>query len=200
VDGTIRTEQLERPSNLPTNITCQPQYVKDHCDIGLGHSSTEIGSSSDANPKQLLSADPSVLKVPAIVDNASELVIFPLYPGTDACSLAPVFAVEYGYDVLPTSVSTVELSRPVTYHVSANGSIVATLTLESVQMRSPALPGLCADPNIVALNGLFYVYTTTDGAPGCGGKTVYGWKSRDIWKRRATTGDPEWYFWRCALG
>ena len=108
---------------------------------------------------------PSLLKVPAIVDNTTNLVTFPLVPGTDACSLTPTFTVAPGYTVTPSSGAQVDLSKPVIYKVTANGGNVTSWTFESVQMGSPALPGLYADPNIAVYNGVYYIYTTTDGAP-----------------------------------
>ena len=52
-------------------------------------------------------------------------------------------------------------------------------------MRSPVLPGLYADPNIAEFDGTYYIYATTDGFAGWGGKEFYVWKSTDLvdWER-----------------
>ena len=49
----------------------------------------------------------------------------------------------------------------------------------------PALPGLWADPNIAEFDGIFYIYATTDGAPGWGATEFYAWFSDDLrtWER-----------------
>lgn len=50
---------------------------------------------------------------------------------------------------------------------------------------SPVLPGLWADPNIVQFDDRYYLYATTDGHPGWGGKEFYAWTSKDLaeWER-----------------
>ena len=55
----------------------------------------------------------------------------------------------------------------------------------AVEMRSPVLPGLYADPNIAVFDGTYYIYATTDGTPGWGGKDFYVWSSPDLetWTR-----------------
>ena len=55
-------------------------------------------------------------------------------------------------------------------------------------MKSPLLPGFYADPNIAEFDGTYYMYATTDGTPGWGGKDFYVWKSTDLvdWERAAT--------------
>ena len=54
-------------------------------------------------------------------------------------------------------------------------------------MRSPVLPGLYADPNIVEFGDTYYIYATTDGFAGWGGKDFYVWKSTNLvdWTRSA---------------
>ena len=59
--------------------------------------------------------------------------------------------------------------------------------MSAVEMRSPVLPGLYADPNIVAFGDTYYIYATTDGFAGWGGKDFYVWSSKDLvdWTRSA---------------
>lgn len=53
----------------------------------------------------------------------------------------------------------------------------------------PVLPGYYADPNIVAFEGdcNYYIFATTDGTPGWGGKEFFSWTSPDLvnWTRAA---------------
>lgn len=50
---------------------------------------------------------------------------------------------------------------------------------------NPVLTGLYADPNIAIYNCFYYIYATTDGYSGWGGKDFYVWKSPDLvsWSR-----------------
>ncbi|KAF1960321.1 hypothetical protein CC80DRAFT_489503 [Byssothecium circinans] len=54
-----------------------------------------------------------------------------------------------------------------------------------VARASPVLPGLYADPNIAIFGRNYYIYATTDGYSGWGGKDFYVWKSPDLvsWTR-----------------
>ena len=51
--------------------------------------------------------------------------------------------------------------------------------------KSPVFPGYYADPNIAVFNGTYYIYPTTDGYDGWGGKDFYVWKSKNMadWTR-----------------
>ncbi|KAH6887447.1 glycosyl hydrolase [Thelonectria olida] len=50
---------------------------------------------------------------------------------------------------------------------------------------NPVLNGLYADPNIAIYDCYYYIYATTDGYSGWGGKDFYVWKSPDLvsWSR-----------------
>ena len=54
-------------------------------------------------------------------------------------------------------------------------------------MRSPVLPGFNADPNIARFGDTYYIYATTDGFAGWGGKEFYVWSSTNLvdWERSA---------------
>ena len=129
-------------------------------------------------------ADATQLKVPPIVDNELDTVIFPVYPGTNL-TLTPDFQLEDGATASPASGTTVDLSQPLSYTLTANGSTVAVWTMSAVHMNSPALPGLYADPNIIAFGKSYYIYSTTDGFPGWAGQVFYVWCSDDLvtWTR-----------------
>ncbi|KAH7377281.1 glycoside hydrolase family 43 protein-like protein [Pyrenochaeta sp. MPI-SDFR-AT-0127] len=53
---------------------------------------------------------------------------------------------------------------------------------------NPILPDYYADPNIAVWDDTYYIYATTDGFPGWGGKEFYVWKSPDLvnWARGST--------------
>ena len=80
-----------------------------------------------------------------------------------------------------------DLSTPVTYTLTADDGARATWTMSAVEMRSPVLPGLYADPNIAIFGDTYYIYATSDGFPGWGGKTFYVWSSKNLvdWTRSA---------------
>ncbi|EXF77097.1 glycosyl hydrolase family 43 [Colletotrichum fioriniae PJ7] len=132
-------------------------------------------------------SDASVLKVPAIINTTDSKVLFPVKPGTDVTALAPVFTTTEGVTSSPASGSTVDLSAPVKYVLSKGDEVVAEWIISAVEMGSPVLPGLYADPNVAVFNGVYYIYVTTDGVPGWGGNTFYSWKSTDLvtWTRSA---------------
>ncbi|GKT56139.1 endo-1,4-beta-xylanase [Colletotrichum tofieldiae] len=129
--------------------------------------------------------DASALKVPAIINTTASKVLFPVKPGTDVTALAPTFTTTEGVTSSPASGTTVDLSAEVKYVLKKGDEIVAEWTVSAVEMRSPVLPGLYADPNVAVFNGVYYIYVTTDGVPGWGGNAFYVWKSTDLvtWSR-----------------
>lgn len=132
-------------------------------------------------------AAPDVLKVAPIVDSTARTVTFAVKPGTDRSKLAPTFATASGTASSPASGTVRDLRTPVTYTLTAAGGATATWTMKAVEMKSPVIPGLYADPNIVAFGDTFYIYATSDGFPGWGGKTFYVWSSKNLvdWARSA---------------
>lgn len=130
-------------------------------------------------------SDPEDLTLSPIVNGAARTAILPVKKGTDRTALAPVFTAADGVTVSPASGSTVDLSSPVTYTLTAPGGATATWTFEAKVVGSPVLPGLYADPNIAVFGDTYYIYATTDGFPGWGGKQFYVWKSKDLvdWER-----------------
>ncbi|KAL3419649.1 Xylosidase/arabinosidase 2 [Phlyctema vagabunda] len=129
--------------------------------------------------------DASVLKVDPIVDTDLHQILFPVKPGSDVTSLAPTFSTTDGVTASPASGTVVDLGSNVTYVLSQDGSDIAEWTMRAVEMRSPVLPGLYADPNAAVFNGTYYIYVTTDGVAGWGGNEFYAWKSKDLvsWTR-----------------
>ncbi|CCF32859.1 glycosyl hydrolase family 43 [Colletotrichum higginsianum] len=130
-------------------------------------------------------ADSSALKVPAIIDTTASTVLFAVQPGTDLTTLSPTFTTTEGVISSPASGTAVDLSAAVKYLLEKDGESVAEWTVSAVEMGSPILPGLYADPNIAVFNGVYYIYVTSDGVPGWGGNTFYSWKSTDLvtWTR-----------------
>jgi large repetitive protein len=147
-------------------------------------SATEV-SDMAADPTAILSASLDSLKVPAIVDSASSTVTLPVQPGTDLTSLDPTYAVKAGSSV--DADGPADYTSPRTVTVTAADGATRAWTVRAVEMRSPLLPGLYADPNIAEFDGTYYIYATTDGYAGWGGKDFYVWKSTDLvdWKRSA---------------
>ncbi|SME93136.1 Beta-xylosidase [Cellulosimicrobium cellulans J34] len=130
-------------------------------------------------------AELDALKVPAIVDGASSTVTLAVEPGTDVTALAPVLAVSPRATVTPDNGSVQDFTQPVEYTVTGPDGSSRTWTVQARQMGSPALPGTYADPNIAQFGDTFYLYATTDGTPGWGGKDFYVWTSTDLvtWER-----------------
>jgi len=130
-------------------------------------------------------AELDALKVPAIVDGASSTVTLAVEPGTDVSALAPVLTVSPRATVTPENGSVQDLSQPVEYTVTGPDGASRTWTVQAKEMGSPVLPGKYADPNIAQFGDTFYLYATTDGTPGWGGKDFYVWKSTDLvtWER-----------------
>lgn len=130
-------------------------------------------------------ADPSALKVAPIVNGAARTAILPVKPGTDVRALAPTFTAAAGVTVAPASGAVVDLTDPVAYTLTAPGGATTTWTVSAQVMNSPVLPGLYADPNIAVFGSTYYIYATTDGYAGWGGKEFSVWKSQDLvsWTR-----------------
>jgi hypothetical protein len=129
--------------------------------------------------------DPSALKIAPIVNSATRSVVLPVNRGTDLTALAPTFTTVEGVTVSPASGTTVDLSSPVTYTLTTDGDETVTWTIEAREMKSPILPGLYADPNIAVFGDTYYIYATSDGFPGWGGKEFYVWTSKNLvdWER-----------------
>ncbi|MER6287083.1 family 43 glycosylhydrolase [Streptomyces sviceus] len=124
------------------------------------------------------------LKVDAIVDNADSKVTLPMKEGTDLTALAPEFTLAHGAAISPASGSVHDFSKPVTYEVTGSDGKKRTWTVSALVMKSPVLPGLNADPNIVRFGDTFYIYPTTDGFEGWSGTQFKAYSSTDLvhWK------------------
>lgn len=135
-----------------------------------------------AAPTDVLGVELDSLKAPALIDATAGTVLLPVEPGTDLTTLDPAYAVVAGATVSPSGPA--DYSSPVALTVT-NGSESRVWTVKAVEMRSPVLPGLYADPNIAEFDGTYYIYATTDGTPGWGGKDFYVWSSTDLvdWTR-----------------
>ncbi|MFT2708416.1 family 43 glycosylhydrolase [Clavibacter zhangzhiyongii] len=132
-------------------------------------------------------ADASQLRTAPLVDAQARTVSFPVQPGTPLTALAPTFRLPAGATSSPASGTVRDLSSPVTYAITlADGSRV-DWTMSALVMRSPVLPGFNADPDIRVFGDTYYIYPTTDGVPGWGGKELYVWSSKDLvtWERSA---------------
>ncbi|MCY1715342.1 family 43 glycosylhydrolase [Microbacterium sp. SL62] len=148
-------------------------------------SADEVASANPGVLSKVSLQDPSVLKVAPIIDSATRTVTFPVRPGTDLTKLRPTFTTASGTTATPASGTLRNLSSPVTVTLKTAGQDDTVWTLTAVEMKSPVLPGLYADPNIAVFGDTYYIYATTDGTPGWGGNTFYVWKSKNLvdWTR-----------------
>ncbi|GAB3162304.1 family 43 glycosylhydrolase [Myceligenerans halotolerans] len=128
--------------------------------------------------------DPAQLAVDPIVDTEARTVTFPVVEGTDLTALAPTFTIASGATATPASGTTVDLTGPVEYDITADGS-TTTWTFTAQEVTTPVLDGLYADPNIAVFGDTYYIYATSDGYAGWGGKEFYVWKSTNLvdWTR-----------------
>jgi beta-xylosidase len=138
-----------------------------------------------ADPTAITGVELDSLKVPAVIDAATSTVTLPVTPGTDLTALEPDFEVVSTSTVSPEPTGPIDLSSPTTFTVTAQDGATRDWTVRAVEMRSPVLPGLYADPNIAKFGDHYYLYATTDGVAGWGGKDFYVWKSKDLadWER-----------------
>ena len=120
------------------------------------------------------------LKIDAIVDDAASKITLPLTEGTDLSTLAPQFTISQGATMSPASGTPRDFTEPLTYEVTGSGGEKRTWTVEALIMKSPVLPGLTADPNIVRFGDTFYMYPTTDGFAGWSGTKFKAYSSKDL--------------------
>ncbi|MFC5729465.1 MULTISPECIES: family 43 glycosylhydrolase [Nocardioides] len=136
-----------------------------------------------ADPTAILGVELDSLKVPAVIHAESSTVTLPMIPGTDLTDLDPSYDVKGGSSLDVDGPA--DYSTPRTVTVTAPSGVTRDWTVRAVEMRSPVLPGFYADPNIAEFDGTYYIYATTDGFAGWGGKEFYVWKSTDLvdWER-----------------
>ncbi|MEU1511737.1 family 43 glycosylhydrolase [Streptomyces sp. NPDC005811] len=120
------------------------------------------------------------LKVDALIDNGDSRITLPLKEGTDLTALAPEFSLAHGAAISPASGSVQDFTKPVTYEVTGSDGKKRTWTVSALEMKSPVLPGLNADPNIVRFGDTFYLYPTTDGFDGWSGTQFKAYSSTDL--------------------
>ena len=138
-----------------------------------------------ADPTAITGVELDSLKVPAVIDAATSTVTLPVTPGTDLTALEPAFEVVSTSTVSPEVTGPVDLSAARTFTVTAENGDTRDWTVRAVEMRSPVLPGLYADPNIARFGDTYYLYATSDGVAGWGGKDFYFWTSKNLadWER-----------------
>ncbi|MEU9283567.1 family 43 glycosylhydrolase [Streptomyces sp. NPDC048275] len=120
------------------------------------------------------------LKVDALVDDTDSSITLPLTEGTDLTALAPEFTLAQGAAISPASGSVHDFTKPVTYEVTGSDGTKRSWTVSALIMKSPVLPGLNADPNIVRFGDTFYMYPTTDGFEGWSGTQFKAYSSTDL--------------------
>ncbi|AZQ33131.1 hydrolase [Streptomyces cyaneochromogenes] len=136
------------------------------------------------NTAGIAKATHPALKVDALIDNPGSRITLPMKEGTDLTALAPEFTLAHGAAISPASGSVQDFSKPVSYEVTGSDGEKRTWTVSALVMKSPVLPGLNADPNIVRFGDTFYMYPTTDGFEGWSGTQFKAYSSTDLvhWK------------------
>ena len=126
------------------------------------------------------------LKAPALIDGDAGTIVLPVKPGTDLRNLAPAFTVATGSTVSGAEAGDWSAPRRVT--VTSPAGLTRGYTVTATVMRSPVLPGLYADPNIVRFGDTYYIYATTDGFAGWSGTKFTVWSSTDLanWTQHGT--------------
>ncbi|MEU0114087.1 family 43 glycosylhydrolase [Streptomyces bobili] len=136
------------------------------------------------NTTGIAGATHPALKVDALINDKDSKVVLPLTEGSDVTALAPQFALAHGASISPASGTLHDFTEPVTYDVTGSDGKKRTWTVSAVIMKSPVLPGLNADPDIVRFGDTFYLYPTTDGFEGWSGTQFKAYSSTDLvhWK------------------
>ncbi|SER64361.1 family 43 glycosylhydrolase [Lentzea albida] len=127
------------------------------------------------NATQIRSVTHDSLQAPAVV--GSGRVVLPVRPGTDLRRVRLGFELPPGATITPGG--PVDLRKPRQF-VVRSGRESRVWTVEAHEMRSPVVPGLNADPNIVAFGDTYYMYATTDGFDGWSGTRFSAWSSKDL--------------------
>ncbi|KAL9947786.1 hypothetical protein D7B24_007685 [Verticillium nonalfalfae] len=175
----LETTDLNNPDWKVSASYSLPTSPRHGTVIGVTAAEHQALVSALSNP------DRTLLKVDPIVNETLHTVIFPVVPGTDVTNLAPTFVTADGVSASPESGTAVDLSSKMVYTITNSDGSTTEWTLSAVEMRSPVLPGLWADPNIAVFDNTYYLYVTTDGFEGWGGNVFYWWKSADLvtWTR-----------------
>ncbi|MFF3374950.1 family 43 glycosylhydrolase [Streptomyces sp. NPDC002680] len=132
------------------------------------------------NTTGIAAATHPALKTDAIITDKDSKIVLPLTPGSDVTALAPEFTLAHGASISPASGTLRDFTKPVTYEVTGSDGKKRTWTVTAVEMKSPVLPGLNADPNIVRFGDTFYIYPTADGFEGWSGTQFKAYSSKDL--------------------
>jgi len=183
-------EGATKANYIGRSVYSADRYLKGKVrDFRIYNRALSAGEVSDiaADPTAITGVDLESLKVPAVIDSATSTVTLPVVPGTDLTALEPSFTLVSTSTISPAGTGPVDLSSPKTFTVTTQAGATRAWTVRALAMRSPVLPGLYADPNIVRFGDTYYIYATTDGYAGWGGKDFYVWKSKNLvdWERSA---------------
>lgn len=119
----------------------------------------------------------------AIWNRTAGTILLPVKLNTDITELAPELSIPLESSISPASGSVLDFSNPVTYTVTGKDGSSKVWTVTVKKVNNP-VPGLFADPEVAIFNGKYYIYPTTDGYPGWGGKEFHTLSSDDLvtWK------------------
>ncbi|MBK6016871.1 family 43 glycosylhydrolase [Streptomyces sp. MBT53] len=132
------------------------------------------------NTTGIASARLPELKTDAIVTDTQSRIVLPVKEGTELTALAPEFTLANGATISPISGTVRNFTKPVRYTVTGSDGATRVWTVQAIEMKSPVLPGLNADPDIVVFGDTFYIYPTTDGFPGWSGTQFKAYSSTDL--------------------
>ncbi|ANZ41144.1 beta-xylosidase [Lentzea guizhouensis] len=183
-----RTAATTKPSDLGGGITAanylgRSVYAGDRPFLGRmkdvrlynrALSGTDVAA-LPFNSTLIRSAGHESLKAPAVIEPGS--VVLPVRPGADLRRVRLDFGLAPGATITPSG--PVDLRKPRKF-VVRSGRESREWTVEAHELRSPVLPGLNADPHIVAFGDTYYLYPTTDGFPGWSGTKFSAWSSKNL--------------------
>jgi len=132
------------------------------------------------NTTAIVDVELDQLKTKAIINQTNSTIVLPVQPGTDLSQLAPQFQLQNGSTITPFSGAVQDFTDEVVYTVTGIDNQTRDWSVKAVVMKSPILPGLYADPNIVEMGGRYYIYPTTDGFDGWSGTQFKVFSSDDL--------------------
>lgn len=119
--------------------------------------------------------------------------IYQLPDGETWCLIVDRFATNKGYMMLQTTdlaSGSFQIIEEEKYHFGQtkkrHGSVLPITDdeyqhiLDYYDQENPVISGLYADPDLVAFDGTYYLYPTTDGNPGWSGDRFFAFTSTDL--------------------
>jgi hypothetical protein len=172
---------ITRSNYLGRSVYAADKYFRGRMrDVRIYRRSLPAGEVSGlgGNATRVSAVTLSDLKAPALIDSEAGTIVLPVRPGTVRRKLHPVFTVAPTSRVSGGGAGDYRTPRQITVTSATGATRSYTVTVRV--MRSPVLPGLNADPNLVRFGDKYYIYATTDGIAGWGSTTFTAWSSTDL--------------------